>query len=93
MTLMEKIALTMLICIAILGIGYFCASLENDKVCIIEYMDGTIEAIDCWYAKPNSPFFGSPNVLEVSVSGGCDQTKALSTIKRWRVEDKEKVNP
>ena len=66
---------------------------ENKKLCFIEYMDGTSEAVECWTATEDHPFFGSPHVLKIYQKNGNSQTKSLATIKRWRVEDKEKVNP
>ena len=62
--------------------------LENESVCEIEYMDGTKESIECFDATVKEPFFGSPTVLKIYVSGGDWQIKSLATIKRWKLRKK-----
>lgn len=66
--------------------------LENHYICEIEYMDGTKECIECFYAKVDEPLFGAPTVLTIEIyEGGRTQQKALATIKRWRLLMKEGV--
>ena len=65
--------------------------LENHYICEIEYMDGTKELIECFYAKVDEPFFGAPSVLTIEIyKGGSTIQKSLATIKRWRLIKLEK---
>ena len=72
--------------IAIGSIAIAMSSLENDKVCVIEYMDGEVESIECITAHEDRNFFGSTTTLEIIIKGKDDIVKSLSTIKRWRLQ-------
>lgn len=65
--------------------------LDNHYICEIEYMDGTKERIECFYAKVDEPFFGAPSVLSIEIyKGGSNTQKSLATIKRWRLIELKK---
>ena len=64
---------------------------ENDKICVIEYMDGEVERIECANAYVGYKFFGSTTTLEISITGKDDIVKSLSTIKRWRLDSNMKL--
>ena len=74
----------LLIAIVTIAITMFC--LENDKVCVIEYMDGEVESIECVTAHEDRRLFGSTTTLEIIIKGEDDIVKSLSTIKRWRLQ-------
>lgn len=74
----------LLIAIATIAITMFC--LKNDKVCVIEYMDGEVESIECVTAREDRRLFGSTTTLEIIIKGKDDMVKSLSTIKRWRLQ-------
>jgi hypothetical protein len=65
-------------------IGY--SKTENDKVCVIEYMDGEVERIKCVNAHEDRRLFGATTTIEIIIKGKDDMVKSLSTIKRWRLE-------
>ena len=74
----------LLIAIGTIAITMFC--LKNDKVCVIEYMDGEVERIECVTAHEDRRFFGSTTTLEIIIKGEDDMVKSLSTIKRWKLQ-------
>lgn len=76
--------LFLLIAIVTIAITMFC--LKNDKVCVIEYMDGEVESIECVTAHEDRKLFGSTTTLEIIIKGEDDIVKSLSTIKRWRLQ-------
>ena len=57
----------------------------NDKICIIEYVDGETERIRCWNAYISRPIFGGPTMLHIHQVFSGTQEKSLSTIKRWKI--------
>ena len=69
---------------AIFALCYFVDNTTNDQVCIVEYMDGEVERIPCYYAGVNSPIFGGPTVLVIKSTHKTNK-KSLSTIKRWNL--------
>lgn len=87
----EFVVLMIIVSAVFLFFAYLGIGCENTKVCFIEYMDGTSEAVECRIVTEDHPLFGSPHVLKIYQKDGMSQTKSLATIKRWRVE--EKVNP
>lgn len=58
--------------------------LENRYVCHIEYIDGTKESINCWYASTPDEFLN----IEIYKCGN-SQKKSLATIKRWTLQKKD----
>lgn len=89
MTKSEFVIVAILMSAILIAFAYLGLGCENTKVCIIEYMDGTSEVVECRIADEDHPFFGSPHVLRIYQKDGMGQTKSLATIKRWRVEKKE----
>lgn len=72
--------------IAMTAVAIYLSGLENDMVCVIEYMDGDVERIECITADIDRPLFGSTTALKIMIKDKDDITKSLSTIKRWRLD-------
>ena len=69
------------LCIAILA-GVLCCGCCNTSECHIEYVDGSVEAIECWNAMANGSLFGSDTELVIF----CRERqlhRPLASIKKW----------